>query len=97
MKIWAVSFQAFEQLKFKKNKQVSGAKCFGTDNIVRKKCASLNKDDQDVQTTSFQDLFPNQRFKSIVGMKGVKGSRQIPVVRNGDDPPPSTEIFRKRR
>ena len=35
-----------------------------------------------------QDLFPNQRFKSIVGMKGVKGSRQILVVRNGDDPPP---------
>ena len=64
---------------------------------MRKKCASLNKDDQDVQITSVQDLFPNQRFKSIVGRKGVKGSRQILVVRNGDDPPPSTEIFRKRR
>ena len=65
---------------------------------MRKKCASLNKDDQDVQITSLQDLFPNQRFKSIVGMKGVKGSRQILVVRNGDDPPPPpTEIFRKRR
>ena len=55
---------------------------------MRKKCASLNKDDQDVQITSLQDLFPNQRFKSIVGRKGVKGSRQILGVRNGDDPPP---------
>ena len=55
---------------------------------MRKKCASLNKYDQDVQITSLQDLFPNQRFKSIVGMKGVKGSRQLLVVKNGDDPPP---------
>ena len=35
-----------------------------------------------------QDLVPIQRFKSIVGMKGVKGSRQLLVVKNGDDPPP---------
>ena len=34
-----------------------------------------------------QDLVPIQRFKSIVGMKGVKGSRQLLVVKNGDDPP----------
>ena len=58
---------------------------------MRKKCASLNKYDQDVQITSLQDLVPIQRFKSIVGMKGVKGSRQLLVVKNGDDPPPSTE------
>ena len=55
---------------------------------MRKKCASLNKYDQDVQITSLQDLVLIQRFKSIVGMKGVKGSRQLLVVKNGDDPPP---------
>ena len=55
---------------------------------MRKKCASLNKYDQDVQMTSLQDLVPIQRFKLIVGMKGVKGSRQLLVVKNGDDPPP---------
>ena len=40
-----------------------------------------------MQITSLQDLVPIQRFKSIVGMKGVKGSRQLLVVKNGDDPP----------
>ena len=76
-------------MKIKKNKQISSEKYFGTDNIyVRKKCASLNKYDQVVQMTSLQDLVPIQRLKSIVGMKGVKGSRQLLVVKNGDDPPP---------
>ena len=56
--------------------------------ILCNKCASQKKYDQYSQTTSLQDLAPLQRCKSIVGMKGVKGIRQILVVRNGDDPPP---------
>ena len=34
-----------------------------------------------------QDLVLIQRFKSIVGMKGVKGGRQLLVVKNGVTPP----------